>query len=418
MAISRFYPVYSGPGLHIQRSGPALLQRAIQTRVFTRSVTRETITHDGSLDHQRSHAGAMPKSGPSEYPLFEIVDGIPVQRIDLPRGWRREPVFYSRLAKYCRERSKETDVVHFLDMDKWSAPWLPRIRRLGIGTVYSCTMVGELSSNRWKQAWQRVDRRFPLNLVDQVTAMSGVMKRYLESLGVSTPIQVIPEGPDLERFRPIGSSEEKSHLRHKLGLEQGCQIILAIGQITPRKGTDVLIEAFARLCHDHPNARLILVGPRSDLDREELTSFRERLQKTVMDANAQDRVNFTGTVNNVEDYIRAADMLVIASRREGVPNVMSEAMACGLPVISTPFIGLPEEIGVPGTHYILSSWDTKVLAADIGKLLSDEGYRRTLGQQARHWVAENLDTNRSLDQIATLYRELASRARRKKLSVS
>ena len=92
--------------------------------------------------------------------------------------------------------------------------------------------------------------------------------------------------------------------------------------------------------------------------------------------------------------------------------MVAEAMACGLPVVTTPFLGLPAEYGVPGVHYVLSDWDTEVLAADIHKLLSCGEYRRQLGQAARSWVQGNLDIDDSLDKYAAFYRELASCHRR------
>ena len=133
---------------------------------------------------------------------------------------------------------------------------------------------------------------------------------------------------------------------------------------------------------DYPSARLVLVGPRHALGKEAPAMFGQRIQKSTTDAKAQDRVIFTGGVNNVEDYFRAADLLVFPSRREGMPNAMPEAMACGLPVITTPFLGLPAEFGFPGVHYVLTDWNTEVLAADIQKQLSRGEYRRQLGQAA------------------------------------
>ena len=403
VAIRRFYPLYSGPGVRTQRIAPGLIRRGVGVRVFTEGITGESVTRSGLLAHQFDASS----DGASDCSTEEI-DGLLVQRTKVPRGWRRQPLYFHGLVKYCRERPHDIDVVQFLNLDKLAAPWILQLHRLGIRTVYSCTLLGELSPHPFRRALQRLERRFALNLVDQVTAMTTVMKRYLEDLGVSTPIQVIPDGTDLQRFRPVSTRDEKVSLRRKLGLDPGCDIILTVGPVKPRKGTDVLVQAFARLYHDHPNALLVLVGPRQDLQRQELAVFSQHLRKTIVDANIQNRVIFTGSANNIEDYMRAADIFVFPSRREGMGYVVPEAMACGIPVVMTPFVGLPEEFGIPGSHYILSDWETQALAADIGDLLVKTDYRRRLGLEGRRWVEQHLDVNRTIDQYAALYRELAN----------
>jgi glycosyltransferase involved in cell wall biosynthesis len=342
------------------------------------------------------------------------VDGIPVHRVDLPSGWRSRPAFYRRLTHYCAQKRTDIDVVQFLSLDAWAAPWLWRLRRQGVGIVFTHTLLGDLSANRWKQALQRVHRRSPLHFVDRVVVSSSVMQRQLERLHTSAPIQVIPNGVDLQRFRPAASLHDKTALRRQLGLDPGWEVILTVGPIIPRKGVERVVQAFVSTCHQYPRARLILVGPRHDQTRAALSEFSRQLQHTIATAGAQDRVMFTGPVANVQDYMRAADMMVFASRREGMPNVVPEAMACGLPVIMTPFIGLPEEFGRPDRHYILSSWDVETLAADMRMLLQQARRRQCLGESARQWAVENLDVHHSLNDYAALYRNLKAKSRSKR----
>jgi glycosyltransferase involved in cell wall biosynthesis len=229
------------------------------------------------------------------------------------------------------------------------------------------------------------------------------MQRQLEDIGVSTPIQVIPNGVDLRRFRPAASHHDKVSLRRQLDLHPDWDIILAVGPIIPRKGVEAVVQAFVSICHYHPQARLILVGPRHDQTRAALSEFGRQLQHMITGAGAQDRVIFTGPVSNVQDYMQAADLLVFASRREGMPNVVPEAMACGLPVIITPFVGLPEEFGYPDTHYVLSDWAPETLRRDIYMLLKDRPRRSHLGCAARRWVEEHLDVEQSLTAYANMY---------------
>lgn len=403
LASLSFYPLYAGPAVRFQRYVPGLAKRGVQTCIFTRAVTQALIERDGSLaNNDGPGADARSRNG-TAWPLVEMVDGIPVQRVELPRGWRSHPAFFRRLADHCKTKRPAIDVVQFLSLDVWAAPWLWRLRRQGVGMVFTHTLLGDLSSNPWKRGLQRFHRRSPLNLVDSVVVSSSVMRRQLEDLGVSTPIHIIPNGVDLRRFRPAASQHDKVCLRRKLGLHPKWDVILAVGPIIPRKGVEAVVQAFVAICHHHPRARLILVGPRHDQTRAALSAFGRQLQHTITSARAQDRVIFTGSIANVQDYLQAADLLVFASRREGMPNVVPEAMACALPVVMTPFIGLPEEFGRPDTHYILSDWAPEALGNDMQTLLQDRQRRQTLGWAARRWVEENLDTDQSLTAYANLY---------------
>lgn len=267
--------------------------------------------------------------------------------------------------------------------------------------------MSDLAPGGIKRSLQRLHRRLPLDLVDAVVVSSQEMRARLLEIGAHTPVKVIPNGVDLLRFCPAGPAERRE-VRARLGLDPDATVILAIGPIIPRKGVDALVAAFTRLHRQFPTARLVLVGPRHDLARPDLQDFHRRLMGMIDDAGAGSRVHFTGPVSDVQAYLQAADLLVFPSRREGMPNVVPEAMATGLPVVLTPFTGLPAEFGKPGQEYILSDWAPETLAADIRRLLVDAELRRALGQAGRAWVAARLDLEQSLDAYMDLYRSLAN----------
>jgi glycosyltransferase involved in cell wall biosynthesis len=122
-----------------------------------------------------------------------------------------------------------------------------------------------------------------------------------------------------------------------------------------------------------------------------------------------DRITFTGNVVNVEQYLRCADVFSFPSRHEGMANAVAEAMASGLPCITTPYIGLPKEFGTPGKEYILTQPDPKSIAQAVLKLLADESRQRALGLAARDWTIKNLDVEISVDKYADAYRRLSKK---------
>jgi len=398
-----FYPLFSGSDLRFQRYAPGLFRRGIKVSVFTRAVTKEEISIRGLLDDRLS-AQYLSLDGTPNWPLFEVVEGLPITRAEVPNGWRGSPTFFSNLFTHCRH--SKVDVVQFLDLPNSSAPWIWRFRNRGIPTIGLCTMVGQYSKNPWRRIVQRVNRRFAFNLVDLVVASTSVMKRYLLDLGVSSPIKVIPNGVDLKRFTPVKTASDRTRLRHRLQLDPAWEIILALGSVTRRKGLDTLVDAFAKVAKERSNTHLLIVGDNVNPKSDNSAEFKKQLLRTIESTHAQGRVIFLGSKSNVEDYLQASDLLVCPSRREGMPNVVLEAMACGLPVITTPFIGLPEDFGVPESHYVLSKPSSTDLANDISRVLASPRFRDHLGKGARNWVERTQDLNEILDQYTATYRDL------------
>jgi glycosyltransferase involved in cell wall biosynthesis len=185
-------------------------------------------------------------------------------------------------------------------------------------------------------------------------------------------------------------------------------MITTVGGVMPRKGSHLLLEAWASLAAEFPNVHLVLVGPRKDLEQPGLKSFRNQLKKTINNSAAPERVHFTGLCENVEEYQRAADIFVLPSEREGMPNSVLEAMASRVAVILTPFKGLSHDLGTPGTHFLLCDRNAGDLSSALRQLLENPARRSELAGQAYHWVRETMRIDRSLDKYAALYHELAA----------
>jgi glycosyltransferase involved in cell wall biosynthesis len=233
------------------------------------------------------------------------------------------------------------------------------------------------------------------------------MRDQLLDLGVTVRIECIPNGVDLGRFRPAVDGEERKAIRSALGIADHHTVITAVGAVHPRKGTDTLLAAWVELAKRFPESHLYIIGLRKDLSYPDLTAFRRKLQDLVGQSGAPERVHFTGLVRNVEDYLRVSDVFAFPSQREGLPNVVLEAMASGLPVIMTPFVGLSAALGVAGREYLLVDQDPQALAAALTRVISVSRLRQRLASNGRSWVETHMDLESSLDRYAALYYELA-----------
>ena len=166
-----------------------------------------------------------------------------------------------------------------------------------------------------------------------------------------------------------GAADEPARVRSTLGIGPQDTLALFLGPIELRKGIDLLLEAFARLARRWPRLHLVLAGPRLDITHPGGEAFDVRVSGLVEASGAADRVHFTGMVQDPETYMRAADLFVFPSLKEGFGMVIIEAMACGTPVLTTRVSAIPEVVGDAGV--LVEPSDPRGLADGIFRFMED-----------------------------------------------
>jgi glycosyltransferase involved in cell wall biosynthesis len=407
LASQHFWPTPGGAQLRFLRYLPGLRERGVQSVVVTGTpkIRKLTASDRTQAWYEQPIGEVLPR---------ETTENTPVHRIRLPErnSRRRSLIFYRGLYRLCRQGDSRPDVMQLLPaLHPVSVPWLSRLRAVGIPLLAAYTIPLEVPAQPLKRAVRRVASWVLYRQLTCVVAGSAVMRDHARQHGVSAPIEVIPNGVDLRRFRPSVPDDEQKRIRDLLGLRNGDPMITAVGALTPRKGPDLLLEAWGRVARRLPDAHLTLIGPRADEDHPRWGEFERRLENLVRASGAGNRVHFTGFVSNVEEYLRVSDVFVFASSKEGQPNVVLEAMASGLPVVLTPFLGLSEDLGRPGHHYLLTERNSEALATAMVRLVESGDLRATIGRRARQWVEETMNVERSLDRYAALYHDLVRQAR-------
>jgi glycosyltransferase involved in cell wall biosynthesis len=199
-----------------------------------------------------------------------------------------------------------------------------------------------------------------LHNTDAVITVGRQLADAVEALGVPpSKVHVVYQGVDDALFAP-GSA---SGARRRLGVPETGKVLVYVGHLLPVKGVDVLLEAMSCLAASRGDVRLYLVGdgPR----REALKALAARL-------GLERVVRFVGEVEHADlpDWYRAADLTVLASRSEGVPNVLRESLACGTPFVATRVGGVGEIAG--GTrNRIVPPEDPGALAEAIARSLAE-----------------------------------------------
>ncbi len=218
--------------------------------------------------------------------------------------------------------------------------------------------------------------RYALREAQEVISVCSALKQEMVDLGCpAQKITVVPNGVDADGFKAF----ERQESRKMLGLPVRSRVVLSVGSLIPRKGFDLLINAFYQLVERHPDAVLYIVGggPQKDF-----------LKDLVKEKELESRVNLVGEVPNkaLARWYSAADVFCLASSREGWANVIMEALACGCPVVATRVYGAPEILTTPEVGLLVDR-NTKAIASGLDEALSRvwDGDRIRRHVVARDW---------------------------------
>ncbi len=280
-------------------------------------------------------------------------------------------------------------------------------RRLGVPVVESYHTFFEQYLDSYvpliPSAWLRLAaRRFSAsqgNAVDALVVPSEAMREVLEGYGVHTRIRVIPTGIEPGRLPP----GDGVRFRRAHGIAPERPVLVHVGRIAFEKNIGFLLQVLTRLVREIPDLLLVVAG--------------EGPARTALEAQSArlgmaDHTRFIGYLERgqpLADCYCAGDAFVFASRTETQGLVLLEAMALGVPVVSTAVMGT-REVLAQGRGCLIAEDDEAHFTAQVLRLLKDPGLRRHLGAEARtyaqEWSAPTL-TGRMLD----FYRETLTRVR-------
>ncbi len=276
-------------------------------------------------------------------------------------------------------------------------------------TVGKVTMSEELAFRNIGRLAGKMHRLFCRSF-DYSVAISIEIKESLLKIPLAEKkIINIPNSVDSRIFTPV-KPEMRERLRQELKFPDGF-IFIFVGGITYRKGVDRLVRSWCEFNKKYPATSLILLGPRS-IDEgavgdrycyNEVVGF-------IGENNLSQTISMPGKVDNVHQFLQCADIFVFTSLLEGMANVVLEAMACGLPVISTPVSGIVDIIrsGENGEIIDRQNHDSSQLVATMEKLYLDKSLRKKYSRAGLAVIAEKF----SLDCVASGYERLYQKNRK------
>jgi glycosyltransferase involved in cell wall biosynthesis len=255
----------------------------------------------------------------------------------------------------------------------------------------------------------RTFARWALRRSRLLTGCSPELVERVRALGFPAErSRVIPYGVDTSAFSP--APDRRSIWRQRLGIPEAAPLLLGVGRMATKKGFQVLIEILPALLGEYPDLRVVLAGGGDLLD-----GFRAAARPWA------DRVLFPGSVlrDTLPDLYRAADLFTLPAVHDGkgnvdgLPNVILEAMASGLPVVASGISGIPLAVEDGGTGLLVPEKDPEALIRALRRLLADPAAAREMGERGRRKAEAEL----TWDAVAARYREGYEMALRSPLPV-
>ncbi|HEX9654876.1 MAG TPA: glycosyltransferase [bacterium] len=249
-----------------------------------------------------------------------------------------------------------------------------------------------ISAPEWLQRHRLLAYRFAMRYCDKVVSVSNATADWLiEKRGVHRDkVMVIPYGVDLSLYH-VGRNPA---LKASLGIPAESPVVGVVARLHPQKGHRYLIEAARSIVASHPKVHFVFVG-----DGE----MRPELEKQVHKHHLKEHFHLLGFRDDVKDLLKTFDIFVLPSLYEGLPNVVLEAMATGLPVVATAVDGTAELIVDNETGFLLPPKNPPELASKIVFLLDDAGRRKRFGVKGRERVELNYSLEKQVNSFQKLF---------------
>lgn len=313
--------------------------------------------------------------------------GLAIQTVAKRPG--RDPRLFLALARLFR--TQRADVVHTHNPQPLLFAGLPaKLARAGL--VH--TKHGVNPDTPRRLAMRRAAGRLVdvFVAVSQPTAQVAADQRECRA----DRLRVVPNGIDLDRFRP--DAEARRAIRRELGIPDGAFAVGTVGRLWPEKGHAYLIRSLAPVLGER--LRLVITGEGPE---------RERLTAQIAALPHPSSAHLTGNRRDVPRLLAALDVFVLTSKSEGLPLVIPEAMAAGLPVVATRVGGIPQVVEEGTTGFLVEYGDEDALRGRLLALDADRQLARQCGEMGRERSLDRYSSRRMVSDYLALYRQVVDK---------
>lgn len=249
----------------------------------------------------------------------------------------------------------------------------------------------------WKTPIYFAIDRWCLKRYQQVICVSQDLYQDCQKLGLpETRLSLIDNAIALGDYQVDYSQADA---KQQLGLNEDAFLIAGVGRLSDEKGFDLLIQAIAELSQSGKNVALRIAGD---------GAFRDALQQQIDQLNLGNRIELLGFVADPRLLYQACDTFVLSSFREGLPNVVLEAMAMKRPVVSTRVAGIPKLVVDGDNGILIHSGDHKQIKDAVQIMLEDPETRQRIAASGYETVSSKFSLQVRMDKIAAIYKKLST----------
>jgi glycosyltransferase involved in cell wall biosynthesis len=234
-----------------------------------------------------------------------------------------------------------------------------------------------------------------LNSCRRIIAVSGDLANKIDQMGINKDVTILRNAVDISRFKP----SKNVGMRQSYKIEDNDILILFIGHLEPFKGIFELLDAFKKIRINHHNCKLMIVGE----GHEE-----QKVKNIVSKFDLDEYTIFTGKVSpeTIQNFYQMADIFTLPSYTEGLPLVVIEAMACGLPVVVSTVGGIPELVNDGVNGFLVPPKDKFSLTEKLEILVDNEELRQKFGLKALETVDDEFNIEKKVEKMIEIYKEL------------
>jgi glycosyltransferase involved in cell wall biosynthesis len=350
-----------------------------------------------ALDLARTQAAAgheviaVSLAGGPEGPCAALFRNSGVRADTVPKRFRIDPTLPLRLGRYLARAGVGVVHTHNPHALIYGAPAAAIARAVAVHTKHG--MNPDTPRRRWLR---RIAGKFALAHVAVTPALARVALKSGDCEDVR--LHVVPNGVDLTLFKP--SRRARAQARLELGIPGDAWVVGTVGRLAPEKDQALLIDAMANQLDER--RQLIIIG-----DGPERAALAARVAAT----GRARYIHMTGARSDVQNMLAAFDAFALTSRTEGLPLVLLEAMAMGLPVVSTAVGGIPDLVEHRVTGFLLPSGDVARLSRQLATLANDFTLSRQVGEAGRRQVLDRYSLIRMAGEYEALYSNLVRESR-------
>lgn len=313
-----------------------------------------------------------------------------VRVVDLPKRRRVDPALAWALFRLMRRERFDVVQTFLIGANLWA-------RLAALAARVPVVVASERNVDVWEEPAKLWLGRTLARVTDRIVANADAVRDYLVARGADPRrVVTIRNGVDFGRF---ASTADRDAVRRALGFAPEHVVAAVVARLEPQKGHDVVLAAAVRLRERFPELRWLVVGGGGD---------EARIRAEAARLGLGDRVVFTGFRTDSPDLLRASDLSVLVSTKEGLSNTLLESLAAGLPVVASRVGGNAEALG-PDGGILVPPRDPAALAEAVATIVADREAAARMGARGREHVRRTFAVARMVDETVALWEGLLGR---------